>query len=79
MSDKLQEALTNMLNAQAAMLSQQVELSARQSNIEHQFLELKKESDKRWSVILNKFNELTSYLEKLPGAVKEQIGFQSNG
>jgi predicted nucleic acid-binding Zn-ribbon protein len=83
---KLEEAMTNMLNTQAALGTQMITLSERQSKSEASFLKqmaslserhatLSERQTQSEKMIIDILNEHTRILNNLPDAIKEKIGF----
>jgi hypothetical protein len=90
MMDRLEQAVTSLLETQIAMQNQ---LTVSQANFQTQMTKLAErqvDNDKRWFEIREKFNQvimtqsshtkilerLTELLQDLPERVKEKVGFK---
>ena len=77
--NKLEEAMTKMLNTQTALGTQMIALSERQSNSEASFIKqiasLSKRMMQSEKMIIDILNEHTRILNNLPDAIIERVGF----
>jgi len=76
--NKLEEAMTNMLNTQTALGTQMITLSERQSKSESSFIKqiasLSKRMMQSEKMIIDILNEHTRILNNLPDAIIERVG-----
>jgi len=76
--NKLEEAMTKMLNTQTALGTQMIALSERQSNSEASFIKqiasLSKRMMQSEKMIIDILNEHTRILNNLPDAIIERVG-----
>jgi len=68
--NKLQEAVTNLLNSQIKLAERQFELDKEWHELKKEMIELRRDMDKMIDVL----NKHTVLLENLPGAIKDKIG-----
>ena len=78
--DRLEKAIINMLETQAITQSQMAAFQSQMSKL----AERQVDSDKRWFEIRDELNQVikilqehTVLLQRMPQAVKEQVGFRA--
>jgi len=78
-----EEALQNLLQVQAAFLAQNTETNRDLAELKREWLELKRidqelerESNQKFSALMKVMADFAQYLERLPEALREKIGFK---
>lgn len=81
---RLEEALAQLIQNEAAFVSQQAETNRRMAENERLYLQYKREADERFArieaqmaEIIRVLNEHGRILERLTEAIREKIGFKT--
>lgn len=79
--DRLERAISRVLETQAIMQNQMTKLAERQLDLDKRWFEIKEEQVKHrdeLNQVIRILNEHTVLLENLPNAIKDKIGFKSS-